>query len=74
MFKQYMTKDKTNQMVEELREIRRDLMEKNNPTMFQKMRQATERIQNGEPTMEDYRLVFEYPAMASMFMRNSLKK
>jgi hypothetical protein len=58
----------------DMKEIRKELMQKNNPTMFQKMRQATQRMKDGEPTLDDYRLIMQWPAMASMFMRNSLKK
>ena len=46
-------------------------MEKNQPTMMQKMRAATTNIKNGKPTLEDYRLVMQYPAFARMFMYNS---
>ena len=53
------------------KEIRRELMESTQPSMMQKMRLATANIKNGTPSLEDYRLVMQWPALASMFMRNS---
>ena len=60
----------TEQEQQSLREIRRELMEKNNPTRMQQMSQAVQRIRSGHPTADDYRLILEYPSMAAMFMRS----
>ena len=68
-FKQTMQKPTSPPVTNELQEIRKNLMEKNNPTMFQRMLHATTRIREGRPTMDDYRLVMQWPAMAGMFMR-----
>lgn len=43
---------------------------KNNPTMMQKMAESVKRIQAGEPTADDYRMVMQWPAIAQMFMRS----
>jgi len=43
---------------------------KNNPTMMQKMAESVIRIQAGEPTADDYRMVMQWPAIAQMFMRS----
>lgn len=42
----------------------------NAPTMMQKMAQSVERIQNGTPTADDYRMIMQWPSIASMFMRS----
>ena len=42
---------------------------KNPESIFVKIRQATRNIRQGIPTVEDYRLVLQYPGMASLYMR-----
>ena len=64
-----MQKSTSPPLLREMQEIRKNLMEKNNPTMFQRMLHATTRIRLGQPTLDDYRLVMQWPALAQMFMR-----
>jgi hypothetical protein len=37
--------------------------------LLQKISQACARMRQGNPTTEDYKLIFQYPGMAAMFMR-----
>jgi hypothetical protein len=61
-------------MTKDITTIRKELMEKNQPTMMQQMRAATQRMKDGTPTLDDYRLVMQWPAIASMFIRGTNSK
>jgi hypothetical protein len=37
--------------------------------LLQQISKACARIKQGTPSAEDYKLIFQYPGMAAMFMR-----
>ena len=67
IIQQTMTKDQRDPT---MTDIRRELITANRPEFMQQMSQACVRIQSGEPTAEDYRIVLAHPGIASMFMRS----
>jgi hypothetical protein len=42
---------------------------KDSPELFHRIRQAAKNLRQGQPTVDDYRLVMQYPAITALFYK-----